>query len=122
MEITQFIRAVRTGDWRLDLTSLQLFTKYFQYFFAHDRLKYARMIPLNFAEMKCCQCPDPEIYEQFCEGNWVGNKNLHVPAFCALGADHALEQKHRSLNVSGGLVQVLYPESKRPRQIFSHCS
>ena len=46
MEMMQFIRAVRTGDWQLHLTSLQLFTKYF---FAHDRLNYARMIPLYLA-------------------------------------------------------------------------
>ena len=48
MEMLLFIRAVRTGDWRLHLTSLQMFTKYF---FAHDRTNYARMIPLYLAEM-----------------------------------------------------------------------
>ena len=48
MEMLQFIRAVRTGDWKLHLQALQVFTKYF---FLHDRLNYARMVPLYLAEM-----------------------------------------------------------------------
>ena len=52
----------------------------------------ARMIPLYLAEMQMLQVTDPEKYEEFLEGNWVAcNKNLRVP-FCALGADHALEE------------------------------
>ena len=102
MEMMLFIRAVQTGDRQLHLTSLQLFTKYF---FAHDRLNYARMIPLYLAEMQTLQQSDPEIYEGFLKGNWVVNMNLHVP-FCGLGADHALEQINRSMKVSGGLVGI----------------
>ncbi|KAL9989134.1 hypothetical protein ACROYT_G003650 [Oculina patagonica] len=48
---------------------------------------------------------DPEIYEEFRKGYWAVNKNLDVP-FCALGADHALEQINRSMKVSGGLVGI----------------
>ena len=44
-----FIRAVRTGDWDLHLDALQLLVKYF---FAHDMLNYARMIPVYLAEME----------------------------------------------------------------------
>ncbi|CAH3043014.1 unnamed protein product [Porites lobata] len=57
MEMMMFIRAVRTGDWDLHLEALQLFVKYF---FAHDMLNYARMIP------------------EFQNGNWVVNKNEKV--------------------------------------------
>ena len=32
---------------------------------------------------------DPEIYEEFIQGNWVVNKNAQV-SFCAVGADNAL--------------------------------
>lgn len=49
LEMLTFIRAVRTADWELHLKSLEIFTKYF---FAHDRLNYARMIPFYLAEMK----------------------------------------------------------------------
>ena len=41
LEMLLFIRSVRTGDWELHLMALETFTKYF---FAHDRLNYARMI------------------------------------------------------------------------------
>lgn len=102
MEFMAFIRAVRTGDWTLHLEALELFTKYF---FAHDMLNYARMIPVYLAEMKMLQESEPEIYEEFQQGNWVVNKNLHVP-FCAIGADNALEHVNRSMKVSGGLVGI----------------
>ena len=48
VEMMAFIKSVRTGDWELHLTSVEVFTKYF---FSHDRLNYARMIPVYLAEM-----------------------------------------------------------------------
>ena len=39
-----------------------------------------------------------------CDGNWVVNKNA-IP-FCAIGADHALEQVNRIMKVSGGLIGI----------------
>lgn len=48
VEMMAFIKSVRTGDWELHLTSVELFTKYF---FSHERLNYARMIPVYQAEM-----------------------------------------------------------------------
>ena len=79
-----------------------MFTKYF---FAHDRTDYARMIPCYLAEMQMLPGSDPDIFEEFLKGDWVVNKNPQVP-FCALGADHALEQVNRSMKVSGGLVGI----------------
>lgn len=76
MGMLAFIRAVRTGDWALHLKALEAFCKYF---FAHDRIHYARMIPLYLADMATLQKSDPEIYEEFCRGNWVVNKNERVP-------------------------------------------
>ncbi|KAL9958706.1 hypothetical protein ACROYT_G035756 [Oculina patagonica] len=57
---------------------------------------------------------DPEIYEEFCKGNWAVNKNPDVP-FCALGADHALEQINRSMKVSGGLVGITLNPNARTK-------
>ena len=62
MEMMVFIRAVRTGDWNLHLWALETFTKYF---FVHDQLNYARMIPLYLAEMSQLKQSDPEIYQEF---------------------------------------------------------
>ena len=47
LEIMMFTRAVRTANWNLHLQSLEIFTRYF---FAHDRINYARMIPLYLAK------------------------------------------------------------------------
>lgn len=102
LDMMAFVRAVRTGNWESHLTALEVFTKFF---FAHDQLNYARMIPLYLAEMKSLEKSNPEIYKEFQEGNWVVNKNSHA-AFCALGADHALEQLNRSMKVSGGLIGI----------------
>lgn len=102
LDMMAFVRAVRTGNWESHLQALEVFAKFF---FAHDRLNYARMIPLYLAEMKSLEKSDPEIYREFQEGNWVVNKNSHT-AFCALGADHALEQINRSMKVSGGLIGI----------------
>ena len=88
-----------------------MFTKYF---FAHDLLNYARMIPLYLAEMEKLPDSDPEIYQEFLDGNWVVNKNQDV-AFCALGADHALQQINRSMKVSGGLVGITLNPNARTK-------
>ena len=111
MEMLQFIRAVRTGDWKLHLQALQVFTKYF---FAHDRLNYARMMPLYLAEMDSLSTTDPDVYAEFLSGNWIVNKNSSIP-FCALGADHGLEHVNRSMKVSGGLVGITLNQIARTK-------
>ena len=117
LEMLQFIRAVRTGDWILHLQVFQVFTKYF---FAHDRQNYARMIPLYLAEMNSLPTTDPDVYAEFLSGNWVVNKNSAVP-FCALGADHGLEHVNRSMKVRGGLVGITLNQAARTK-FFSHRS
>lgn len=66
------------------------------------------MIPLYLAEMSSLKASDPEIYEEFIQGNWVVNKNAEVP-FCAVGDDNVLEHKNRSMKDSGGLVGITSP-------------
>ena len=111
LEMLMFIRAVCTANWELHLEALEIFTKYF---FAHDRLNYARMIPLYLAEMKALSNTDPEIYAEFKDGNWVVNKNPCVP-FCAIGSDNALEHLNRSMKVTRGLVRITLNPSARAK-------
>ena len=101
LDMLLFIRAVRAVDWLLHLKAIENFTKY-----AHDKLNYARMMPLYLAEMDSLKTTDPDILQEFLQGNWVVNKNEEVP-FCAIGADQALEHINRAMNVSGGLVVTL---------------
>ena len=105
-----FIRAVRNGDWTMHLNTLEQFTKYF---FACDRLNYARMIPRYLSEMLSLQEIDPNLWEEFSSGNWVVNKSK--VAFCALDADHALEQVNRWMKVAGGIVGITQNQTARTR-------
>ena len=102
MEMMLFVRAVPTGNWSLHLRSLEMLVKYF---FIHDRLNYARMIPAYLAEMKALPDTDPDIYQEFSDGNWVVNKSSQVP-FCGLGANNGLERVNRSIKVNGALVGI----------------
>ena len=90
MCILMFIRASREGDWNLHLESLKALAKYF---FAHDRLNYARMVPLYQAQMHRLKIDDPDIHHEFRQGNFCVNKN-DTP-FCAIGPDHAIEHVNK---------------------------
>ena len=89
---------------------LEQFTKYF---FAFDRLNYARMIPLYVPEMLSLHEIDPNLWEEFSSGNWVVKKSKI--AFCALGADHALEQVNRWMKVAGRIVGITQNQTARTR-------
>lgn len=111
MEMLLFVRSVRTGNWNLHIKSHELFTKYF---FVHDKINYARMIPIYLADMASLEKSDPEVYKEFTNGNWVLNKNANVP-FCAVGADTGLEYINRSMKVSGGLIGITLNEAARTK-------
>ena len=108
--IYSFIRSTRDGLWKLHLSSLNELCKYF---FAHDKQKYVRLVPLYLAEMTALETTDPDIYQEFIDGNFTVNKNK-IP-FCAVGVDHALEHINRVMKVAGGLVGITQNASARER-------
>lgn len=75
--LLEFIRATRARIWRLHLSSLESLCKYF---FAHNRLKYAQMVPLYIADMYALKDNDPDIWEEFCQGHFCVKKS-QVPFF-----------------------------------------
>ena len=75
-----------------------------KYFFALDKLNYARMIHIYLAEMLQLEGAYPEIWSEFSNENRVVNKNT-IP-FCAIGPDHALEQINKWMKVSGVLFGI----------------
>ncbi len=108
--IYTFIRATCDGLWELHLSSLDALCKYF---FAYDNQKYARLVPLYLAEMATLRDTDPNIHQEFMDGNFAVNKN-QIP-FCAIGVDHALEHINRIMKVTGGLVGITQNASARDR-------
>ena len=88
----------KRGDWKLHLESLTALCKYC---FAHDRINYARMVPLYLTQMKQLELTDPDIHAEFMAGNFCVNKN-EVP-FCAIGPDHAIEHVNKIMKIQGDL-------------------
>ena len=111
-EVLQYIRGVRTRNWYLHLQSMETFIKYF---FAHDMLNYARMMPVYLCDMKLKDSKST-VYAEFLQGNWVVNKNP-LP-FRAIGADHALEHINHAMKLSGGLVGITLNPSARTKFIL----
>lgn len=101
LTLLQFIKASRQGDWILHLTALE---KLCTYFFSQNRLKYAQHIPEYISKMYSLQTSDPDVWEQFCEGNFCVRKT--ELSFCSLGVDQALEQENKRLKVLGGLKGI----------------
>lgn len=66
-----FLRATREGNWKLHLESLKALYKYF---FVHDRINYARMVPLYLAQMERLESSDRDVHEEFMKGNFCVNK------------------------------------------------
>ena len=110
MLLLNFIRATRDALWDLHLATLEGFARFF---FAFDRLKYARMVPVYISDMKSIQSTDPDIWDEFEQGNFVVNKS-DIP-FCAIGPDHGIEHVNRSMKVTGGLVGITLNEAARAR-------
>ena len=73
--IYTFIRASRDGLWQLHLSSLDELCKYF---FAHDKQKYARLVPLYLAEMTALEVTDPDIYKTFLDGNFTVTRTSYL--------------------------------------------
>ena len=63
--------------------------------------------------MTALETTDPDIYQEFIDGNFTVNKNK-IP-FCAVGVDHALEHINRVMKVAGGLVGITQNASARER-------
>ena len=107
------IRATREGNWYLHIESLKGLCKYL---FAHDRLNYARMVPLYLAQMDKLKTSDPDIHQEFLEGNFCVQKS-EVP-FTAIGPDHGIEHVNRETKVSGGLKGLTQQPSPMARCFF----
>ena len=97
----------------MHLSALEEFVKYF---FARDKLNYARMIPLYLAEMSQFERTYPEIWSDFSNGNQVVDKST-IP-FCAIGPDRALEQIKRWVKETGGLFGITLNENARNRSFL----
>ena len=103
--ILQYVRASRQQDIALHMESTEALIKYF---FAHDHLNYARMMPLYLHTMQKAKEDHPTVWEEFEKGNFCVTKG--VAGFTSIGPDHAIEQENRELKVVGGIVGITQQE------------
>ena len=126
--ILLYIRATRERNFLLHIESTEELIKYF---FAHDHLNYARLLPLYLASMHDTKENYPDVWDEFLAGNFCVSKSLN--AFTSIAPDHALEQENRRLKVNGGIIGItqnksalarffmIAPELKRMVADFERC-
>ena len=61
--LVHFIKAERTADWDLHLTTVAAMLPHF---FAMDRQNYARWLPIYLADMNSLAAAHPRVYEDSC--------------------------------------------------------
>ena len=103
--LLSIITACRSGDWQGYLAALENFIKYF---FAHNLLNYARLMPVYLAQMNALEREDPETWEALKCRDFVVAKS-EVPFTC-LFTDQALEQEIKGLKRHGGMVGLSQDE------------
>ena len=63
--LLQFLKAERTGNWELHLSSIAAMLPHF---FAMDRQNYARYLPVYLADMQRLEQTHPDVYNEFLQG------------------------------------------------------
>lgn len=103
--ILLFVRSTRQRDLQLHMESMESLIKYF---FAHDHLNYARLLPLYISTMQEIKQQHPDVWEEFMQGNFCVTKG--VAGFTSIAPDHGIEQENRTLKVIGGIVGLTQNE------------
>ena len=83
-----FLRATREGDWKLHLASL---CQILPWFFAYDRVNYARYLPAYISEMDSLSITHPAISDRFFSGDFVVQRQDRY-VFTQIACDMAIEQ------------------------------
>ena len=100
--LLQFIKAERTGNWKLHLTATAAMVPHF---FAMDRINYARWLPVYLSNMNMLETSHPEVYKEFINGNHSVSHSKEP--FAQVWTDMALEQ---SINLDskskGGIMDM----------------
>jgi len=79
-----------------------------KYFFAHDHLNYARLLPLYISTMQETEKRHPNLWREFMRGHFCVTKGL--AGFTTIASHHGIEQETRKLKVMGGIVGITQNE------------
>lgn len=108
--LLQFLRAERTGNWKLHLSA---FADMLPWFAVYDHTNYTRWGAVYLADMKQLEKTHPDVYKEFMEGNFVVKRTDHK--FNQISTDQSLEHINRVCKVAGGLIGITRSDSARDR-------
>ena len=86
-----------------------------KYFFVHDVLNYACLMPVHPAQMNSLKKEDPVTWKALMSGDFVV-ANSEIP-FIHLFTDQTLEQKIKGLKSRGGIVGLSQDEAALDRLV-----
>ena len=111
------LRGTREGNWRLHLNSLK---HILPWFFAYDRINYARYLPAYISEMENLSDTNPEIEEKFLVGEFVVQRQNRYGFSCVV-CDMAIEQTaNRDSKTKGGMKGLTLNKGAVNRWLLSH--
>ncbi|XP_028415026.1 uncharacterized protein LOC114538109 [Dendronephthya gigantea] len=95
-----FIRATRTSDWMLHLSTIRAMLPWY---FAYDRINYARYMSTYWLEMICLDDTHPGASAEL-SSKWTVQRQQNY-GFSAIACDQAIEQTcNRDSKTKGGIV------------------
>lgn len=109
--LLQFLKAERTGNWKLHLSATAAMIPHF---YSMDRVNYARWLPVYISDMNMLESDHPDVYREFISGNHGVSRSKQP--FAQVWTDMALEQ---SINLDskskGGIVGIRTKENAMER-------
>ena len=100
--LLQFLKAERTGNWKLHQSSIAAMLPHY---FAMDRQNYARFLLVYLADMQRLELTHPGVYNEFAAGNHSISRSGQP--FSQVSADMALEQLINADSKSrGGVIGI----------------
>ena len=99
--ILSFVRSIREGNFDLYIESLSNIASWM---FAMDHTNYSRCLPVHIRDMMTLKHVHPNVFVQFCAGNFVIRKTKCK--FSAMGTDQAHEQNNALVKGNGGAVGI----------------
>ena len=98
--LLRYIRAERTSNWELHLSSV---TEMLPFFFAFDHFNYARWVIVYLADMHMLPQTAPDIYQEFIIGSHTVQRSKN--SFSSVWSHMGLEQTlNKHCKTQGGLV------------------
>ena len=112
-----FLRATREGDWKLHLAS---FYQILPWFFAYDRVTYARYFPAYISEMDSFPMTYPATSVKFLAGDFVVRRHDRYgfgQIACGMFIKHTC---NRDLKTRGGMKGLTLKKGAVNRWLLSH--